>query len=408
MVEVADNKRARIVLGSLIALLVLLLIVLVVVFVRLLQPLGLPTTLPSTGKMEWVRSLYGFGPSADEQLLWPSSVAVAPDGDIYVTDQVRARIMVFRPDGTFRRLLHTGGGGTAEGQFIRPESISVSEGGDLYIADSQANKIIVFNSTGTYLREWPVDAAARGVYVDEGKVYVLDSGKVIIYNTNGTRRSSFSTRGKAPGQIDAYQGIVAKDGIVYVADAYNKRLQAFDETGRLQWVLPDATSPLSVTTTKSAGDGSGSQAVPGHKWDLPQDLTFDGRGRLIVVDAFQFEIAVVDPKTGKVQATYGEFGKEDGQFFYPTSIAYDSARDWFVVADTQNNRVQIVKIPNSSPSVSGPSWRALASPYRYLLVPALVLLVAIIFAIVTARRGPWATPVEDSVDLAEDDLPDDD
>ena len=43
--------------------------------------------------MEWVRSIYGFGDSADEQLLTPTSVAVGRQGQIYVTDSTHGRIL---------------------------------------------------------------------------------------------------------------------------------------------------------------------------------------------------------------------------------------------------------------------------------------------------------------------------
>lgn len=380
-------KRTRLVLTIAIALLGIMLVALVVVFVRLLTPFT-PAEAAEKSEMEWVRSMYGFGPAADQQLQSPSSVAIAPNGDVYATDPVRARVMVFRPDGTFRRLLHTGRGGTGRGQFIRPESIDIDRNGDIYIADSWAKKIIVFDEDGVFSREWPVDVQARGVSVAEDRVYVLDQGKVLIFGTDGTRHGSFGTRGAAKGQIDGYQGIVARGGTIYVADSFNKRLQSFSENGTVSWVVPEGAAARSgpKRMTSRVGDGSGAKELPAHRWDLPQDLVFDGRGRLIVVDAFNFEIAVVDPKTGLVSRSYGAFGRFDGEFFYPTSIDYDPARDWFAVADTQNNRVQIVRIPDSAPVNASAAWRALSSPYRYLAIPALMLVAALVLAGLTARR----------------------
>lgn len=380
--------RTRAVLTIAVVLLSALLIGLLVFFFRLLEPQKFDYTPADSTEMRWVRSLYGFGPSADEQLKSPSSVAIAPNGDIYVTEPVRSRVMVFRPDGTFRTLLHTGAGGAGAGEFARPESIDIAENGEVYIADSWAAKIIVFDADGEFLREWPVEEQARGVAVVEDRVYVLDVGRVLVYDTRGEQLASFGTRGPGTGQIDAYQGITARDGQVYIADSFNKRLQSYTESGTLTWAMPDAAAarsgPSNVATT--TGDGSGSGAVSDYRWDLPQDVIFDGSGRLIVIDAFRFEIAVVDPETGVVQASYGEFGRLDGQFFYPTSIAYDAERDWFAVADTQNNRVQIVRIPGSASSVVAPVWRAASSPYRHLLIPALLIVSAVLISFVTGRR----------------------
>lgn len=380
-------QRTRVSLIIAIALLVALLGGLLYLFYNLLQPAGGPdASAEKASDMVWVRSMYGFGPHQDEQLQAPASVAIAPNGDVYATDPVRSRVMIFRPDGTFKRLLHTGSGGTGEGQFVRPESLDIDQDGNVYIADSFSRKVIVFDRDGQYLREWPVDLQARGIVASEGKVYVLDVGHVIVFDTEGNRLGAFGQRGPKPGQIDAYQGIAARDGFIYLADSFNKRLESFDESGSLKWVVPGGTASRSgpASRTATGKDESASDKVPEHRWDLPQDLVFDGNGRLIVVDAFQFELAVVDPKTGKVEAKYGEFGRNDGEFYYPTSIAYDPRRDWFAVADTQNNRIQIVRIPDSGNPASAAVWRAVSSPYRYLIIPAALLAFGVIAAIALA------------------------
>lgn len=384
------NSRARAILTLVIVMLVALMAALFVMFYNALRPTGLPERAGSGGDMGvvWVRSMYGFGPAQDQQLKSPTSVAAAPNGDIYATDPGRARVMVFRSDGTFKKLLHTGAGGTGPGQFIRPESIDVDPDGNVYIADSWARKVISFDRNGRYIREYAADQQARGVAVDGGKVYMLDVGKVIVFRAeDGKRISSFGTRGPKPGQIDAYQGIAARNGHVFIADSFNKRLQRFTEDGRREWTVPSGAASRSqagISSTRS--DESSSASVPGHRWDLPQDLTFDAAGRLIVIDAFQFEIAVVDPETGKALKTYGEFGSVDGEFYYPTSVDYDARRDWLVVADTENNRVQILRVPGTGRGAAAALWRATASPFRYLAIPALLLVIALAIVIWSARR----------------------
>ncbi|MDZ4168895.1 MAG: NHL repeat-containing protein [Coriobacteriia bacterium] len=377
-IEAAAPSRARIILIVAILLLLALLAGLLVVFYNLVKPGGTPQGEQAADELRWERSMYGFGPSPDEQLQLPSSVAIAPNGDVYATDPMRARIMIFRSDGTFRRLLHTGAGGTGPRQFIRPEAIDIDAEGDLYIADSWANKIIVFDAQGLYVREWPVEVQARGVGVTDDRVYVLDTGRVLVFDKQGTKLAGFGERGPQPGQIDAYQGITGKDGFIYVAEPFNKRISAFTQDGDIKWVVPGGLASRGGPSRDATGtDGSASDAVPGHRWDLPQDLVFDAAGRLIVVDAFLFEVAVVDPKTGKVTAVYGDFGRNEGEFFYPTSIDYDPQRDWFAIADTNNNRVQIVRIPGSANPGAAALWRATSSPFRYLAVPLGLLLLAI-------------------------------
>ncbi len=391
------NRRARILLTIVIVLLTVLFIGLVVMFVNLLTPRGLPdeSDLPPSNQLEWVRSIYGFGPAADQQLKAPGAVAIGPNGDIYAADPQRARVMVFNPDGTFVKLIHTAGGGVAKGQFMRPVAIDVDDDGNVFIADGIAKKVIQFDADGAFVREFPADTQARGVTVSDGRVYLLDLGKVIVFDADGKRVDEFGTRGPMPGQIDASLGIVVNDGRVYIADALNKRLQRFSADGGVDWVVPDGAAPRGVST-KQVGrpDGSGSGSAPNHLWGLPQDAVFDGAGRLVVIDAFGFDIAVADPKTGKVEATYGEFGGSDGEFYYPTSIAYDQRRDWFAVADTNNNRIQIVRIPESGDPLAGIVWRAYASPYRYLAIPLFLLLGALAVSLWAFRRAQAAPALE--------------
>ncbi len=126
---------------ALVAILVILLLVLAGVsyfFVRVLIPAGLPEETQAVGGMTWVRSIYGFGPSADEQLLGPTAVAVAPDGTIYATDPARTHPCV-SPGRDFKGLIHTG---RAEGQGPdrRPGDVAVDAEGLVYLTDYVNNR----------------------------------------------------------------------------------------------------------------------------------------------------------------------------------------------------------------------------------------------------------------------------
>lgn len=370
------RDRLRAVLVAAIVVLLLGIVVLTVLGLRLLQPAGTPKTPGQVSEsLQWVRSLYGFGGAADEQLLEPTSVAIAPNGDIYANDPQRARIMRFGADGVFKALVHTGAGGAGKGQFVRPAGLAVDERGELYVADPVANKIIVFDDGGRYLREWPSERPL-GVTVADDAVFVLTNGKVSVYSLTGVGRGSFGSRGREAEMIDAYQGIVVEGSRIYIADALNACLKGFDKGGRLVWASPSAAatgSALSRPATEAA-------------YILPQDLVMDGAGRLVAIDAFAFQVVVADPKSGKVLGRYGDQGTEDGLFVYPTGIDYDSERDWFAIADTRNNRVQIVRIPGSGDSPAATGKRLSSGPWRYCAAPILLALLALIVAVATRRR----------------------
>ena len=381
-------NAARIALALAIVVLLGVLVFLGIQFMKVAEPTGV-VHLNSSG-MEWVRSIYGYGSAPEQQLESPYSVAIGPRGDIYVAEPTRAQVVRFSSFGEFKSIVRTGQGGRGKGQFIRPESIAVDTDGNLYIADSWANKIIVFDRAGGYVREWPVPSQARGVTVGDGEVYVLGAGRVYVYNLAGAAVRQFGSRGKNPGQIDAYQGVAVGNGRVYIADSYNSRIEAFDEHGTLAWCNPSTpTTATSFETSRVA------EATATFEWDLPQDLCLDGAGNLVVVDAFRFQLVTVDARDGSVLASYGDFGNLDGEFFYPTSVAYDPVRDWFAVADTQNNRVQIVRLPETSKSPVATAIRRIeSSPTRYLLVPVALLLLLLVVSVIQWIR--WGrTPAGD-------------
>jgi len=388
--DVRNRVAVRTVLIAAIVILLAILIVMTLLLAKTVAPPGVQM-IEESG-MTWVRSIYGFGPSADEQFAHPYSVAVGSNGDIYATDPERSRVLVFQRWGDFKRILHTGSGGKDVGMFQRPESIALDPQDNLYIADSWANKVIVFDLNGDYVREWQVPGQPRGIAVTADEVFVLGPGTVYVYSDDGELLRQFGTRGKKPGQIDAYQGIAVREDMVYIADSYNRRIQAFDTHGTLAWSAPET-----VTPTPSLGSTTTAEQAAEVQWDLPQDLTFDGKGNLVVADAFRFQLMVVDPDNGDIVGNYGEIGVQDGEFYYPTSVAYDSERDWFVVADTQNQRLQVVRLPGTSDSpLMSTARRVEASPWRFLALPVMCLVLLFVTAIYKWIRWSRGVALEDT------------
>ena len=124
-------------------------------------------------------------------------------------------------------------------------------------------------------------------------------------------------------------------------------------------------------------------------------MTVDGSGRVLLVDPCVFAIMAVDPATGELTETWGDFGATDGTFAYPTGIDYDAERDYFVVADTANNRLQILELPGSGGSALSGAKRALDGPVWLCAIPLILLLIAIVLWISKRRRADDEVEVED-------------
>lgn len=402
--EGRDDVRGRRTVRILAVILILLLLLLCSVgyfFIRILVPAGSPEEPVVSDGMTWVRSIYGFGPSVDEQLLGPTAVAVAPNGRIYVTDPQRARVLAFNPDGVFAGIIQTGAAGTGVGQLGRPEDLACDSDGNLYVTDRANDKIIVFDDNYEYVREWPAPQVV-GIDVANETLYARRLGEVVAFTLEGQERARFGERGRGKGAaIEPAGGVTADAERVYVPDALNQSLKAFSLEGAFLWAQPSEDGTTGVNPGVAEGVAATGTAQA-RVVDLPQDVVLDANGQLYFVDAFSFLIARVDNATGEILGQWGRDGQDDGQFMYPTSIAYDSDRDWFVVADTANNRVQIVRIDGSGGRLAQAASRSLSSPYRVCAIPLFALVAILILIALTRRRRQADTYVNNAdVEVAE-------
>lgn len=383
VVEYADNRRSRNVLIAVLIVLVLLLAGVTWFVVKLNRPVSAPTSAELPAGIQWVRSIYSWGTGADTLLNGPVDTAIAPDGTIWVTTN-KTVIAGFTPDGRPARIISPTFG-KAPGQAVAFEGLAVAENGDVYACDFGRNVVMVFSSQGRYLREWNVETPNE-IYVRGGRAVVVNLSGVTVSDLNGKQITSWGTRGKGDSNFDVPHGVyVDATGKIYVSDTQNKRIRAYTAEGRLLWTRggKTASSVDSTHTQESTVTINGiAQNV-----ELPAGMTMDGRGRLAVVDPFGFDILMLDPANGHIVARYGEFGAQDGQFAYPTGISYDPARDHFAVADTANNRVQIIRLPGTGGNAVGVALTGIGdSPWWICLFPLILLLIAVIL-MVRRRQG---------------------
>jgi hypothetical protein len=247
--------------------------------------------------------------------------------------------------------------------------------------------------------------------VSEDRIAVGSLAGFAILEKSGKPIKVIGTRGKGDDQFDYVHGVAfGADGNVYVTDSYNNRMSAYDRTGERLWIIrTGAPANSAVTTTDgmlAAPETTGTALAGTDALQLPLGLTVDGAGRIVVIDMYESALAVFDAKTGKFVAKYGDYGAEDGQFFYPVSVGYDRDRDWFTVADALNRRVEIVRIPGSSGDlgVTATVRRNLSGPLRACLFPFLLLLLAIAAWLIgrTVRRRRAVKDKETSESIALD------
>ena len=119
--------------------------------------------------------LSGSGPDLFDQ---PTDVAVAPNGDIFVTDSHRNgtnnRVVKFTKDGKYVK--EWGRKGSGRGEISEPHTIAMDSRGRLFVGDRENNRIQIFDQEGNYLDEWRQFGRPSGIYITaDDTIYVADS-----------------------------------------------------------------------------------------------------------------------------------------------------------------------------------------------------------------------------------------
>jgi sugar lactone lactonase YvrE len=112
----------------------------------------------------------------------PTEVAIAPNGDIFVTDghdgggtaTGNARIVRFDKNGKFIKTW--GRKGMGPGEFDVVHTIAFDSRGRLFVGDRQNNRIQIFDQDGKFIAQWFQFGRPSAIYIDKNDViYVGDS-----------------------------------------------------------------------------------------------------------------------------------------------------------------------------------------------------------------------------------------
>lgn len=130
------------------------------------------------GKVLMVLGKAGMPGDAPGYFNRPTGVAIARNGDIFVSDghggDSNARIVKFSKTGKF--LTAWGKKGTGPGEFDVPHAIAVDSKERVYVADRSNSRVQVFDADGKFVADWKQFGRPSGVYVDANDViYVADS-----------------------------------------------------------------------------------------------------------------------------------------------------------------------------------------------------------------------------------------
>ena len=221
--------------------------------------------------------------------------------------------------------------GTGNGQFSYPYGISIDSSGDVYVADTNNDRIQKLSSAGVY--EAKVGSAGTGnsqfgdvldTATDGTYVYTVDATnhrvqKFTIGATSLTYLAKLEGSGSGTAQFSGPSAIAHSGTSLYIADSSNHRIKKI------------STALAYQAHYGSFGTGNG-------QFNIPSDVAVDSAGNIWVADSGNHRIQKLN-SSGTYQLKFGSYGSGEGQFNLPYGIAIDSA-DNIYVADCNNHRIQ--------------------------------------------------------------------
>jgi N-acyl-D-amino-acid deacylase len=164
------------------------------------------------------KGLSGDGPDTFNS---PTDVAVAPNGDIFVSDgHVNSRIVKFSKDGAFIKAW--GKRGDGPGEFNVPHTIFFDSRGRLLVGDRANRRIQIFDQEGTFLDQWTQFGSPSGIFIDgNDTLYVVDYNDKMALFVGSAKDGSIRARSQ---QVLAEGVAVDAQGSIYVGETVTGHL----------------------------------------------------------------------------------------------------------------------------------------------------------------------------------------
>jgi NHL repeat len=185
-------------------------------------------------------------------------------------------------------------------QFFMPSSIFVDrQNGDVYVSDGEGaggnRRIAVMDRDGKFLRQWQPE-----------------------------------------GMETVHCMTAANDGLVYVCNRQQSRIQVYDKMGNFKKNIEVPWKPYTTPPDGKRTETGGSA--------VSLDFSPDSNQRLIyLINQNNSQIEIIDRQSGKILSSFGRAGHFPGEFDQPHGIAVDSKGNVYV-AENRGKKIQKFRI----------------------------------------------------------------
>ena len=246
----------------------------------------------------------------------PFDVTVC-QGKIYVSDTLHRSVLVFDIPG--RRFFEIGH--DDPGALVKPLGLASDDECNVYVADATASRVAVYDQNGGFLRAIGGTQSFQrlshvAVNRDGSKIFAVDTGginsdahRVRVFDArSGEHLYDIGSRGTNPGQFNLPRDIdIGSDGLLYVIDGGNFRVQVFREDGTF------------VRSYGSVGRRYG-------QFSRPKGMGVDAEGNSYVSDAAHGNFQIFDPK-GNLLLFVGDRSEQPNRAKYMLPAGIDVDED---------------------------------------------------------------------------------
>jgi DNA-binding beta-propeller fold protein YncE len=203
----------------------------------------------------------------DVSIVEAVGVSVDSQDRVFVFNRGGPPVVVLSREGEF---LNAWG----DGCFVRPHGIWIADDDTLYLTDDLGHRVQQFTADGELLRAIgptgepsatgaagfdyrqithgaaPYNLPTNTIVTSSGEIFVADgygNARIHRFSAASELMSSWGEPGVAAGQFCVPHGLGVDDqGVLYVADRENSRIQLFNYDGQLQEIWTDVIRPCEV------------------------------------------------------------------------------------------------------------------------------------------------------------------